>query len=217
LKAFIQEETVSNPDNKTIVDALQKALCKVSEYYEKCTHNVYCVASILNPDRKMEYLQSLGWSDKSKADARRVFCEVFETYKLKHQSNVNVDVEVAVDPFDSWKPTTTNQSNEVDMYLLSGPVYFNSNMTSLLWWKANEPQYPILASMVRDFFGIQATSAPSERIFSGGVDLVTPNRSSLEPMSITSTMCLKNWLKSDMCEYSYERRGVDEEDVQSGL
>ncbi|CAB4446469.1 unnamed protein product [Rhizophagus irregularis] len=41
-----------------------------------------------------------------------------------------------------------------------------------------------------------ATSAPVERIFSGGTDLVVQKRCSLKESTIRETMCLKGWWKS---------------------
>src|SRR5437764_138653 len=45
------------------------------------------------------------------------------------------------------------------------------------------------------FFIIIGTSVPAKRIFSGGGDLITKRRASLNSESIQACMCLKNWLK----------------------
>ncbi len=39
------------------------------------------------------------------------------------------------------------------------------------------------------------TSIPVERVFSGGSDLITKRRSSLNSESIQACMCLKNWIR----------------------
>lgn len=39
------------------------------------------------------------------------------------------------------------------------------------------------------------TSVPIERVFSGGSDLITKRRSSLNQESIRACMCLKNWIR----------------------
>jgi len=42
---------------------------------------------------------------------------------------------------------------------------------------------------------IIATSAPVERIFSGGTDLIVQKRCSLKDKTIQEVMCLKGWWK----------------------
>ena len=49
--------------------------------------------------------------------------------------------------------------------------------------------------MARDYLGIPATSAPVERRFSSGADLVTPNRASLTENSIQTVLEMKEYLK----------------------
>ncbi|CAG8705115.1 4350_t:CDS:2, partial [Funneliformis caledonium] len=44
-----------------------------------------------------------------------------------------------------------------------------------------------------DFLSISGISIPIKRIFSGGIDLITKKRSSLNQESIRAYMCLKNF------------------------
>ena len=55
----------------------------------------------------------------------------------------------------------------------------------------NSLNYPILSAMAKDYLAIQASSVPSERAFSSGVDLVTPNRCSLEGKTVEMIQFLK--------------------------
>jgi len=45
------------------------------------------------------------------------------------------------------------------------------------------------------FLLILGTSVPVERIFSGGIDLITKRRCSLGKETIQACMCMKNWIK----------------------
>jgi hypothetical protein len=54
--------------------------------------------------------------------------------------------------------------------------------------------------MAKDYLAIQCSSAPSEELFSGGVDLVTPDRNSLTENSITMAMSLKSWIGNSVIE-----------------
>ena len=48
--------------------------------------------------------------------------------------------------------------------------------------------------MAKDYLGAMASTIPSERLFSGDVDLITANRNRLDEDSIGKVTCLKSWL-----------------------
>jgi len=52
--------------------------------------------------------------------------------------------------------------------------------------------------MSKIIYSFLATSASVERIFSGGTDLVTQRRCSLQGETIQKFMCLKGWWKSGL-------------------
>ncbi|CAB4396011.1 unnamed protein product [Rhizophagus irregularis] len=64
----------------------------------------------------------------------------------------------------------------------------------------HEEEYPHLAIMAKDFLGVPATSAPSERIFSSAADVITYDRASLAPEMVHSVMCLKHWYLSGLLD-----------------
>ena len=49
----------------------------------------------------------------------------------------------------------------------------------LLWWKRNESEFPHLAQIAKKYLSIQATSAPSERIFNKAGQIIDAQRTSL--------------------------------------
>jgi len=80
--------------------------------------------------------------------------------------------------------------------LIIKPRYLNAELAAegtdvLAFWKANQFNYPTLAAMANDYLTVQASSAPSERAFSTGVDLVTPDRCSLTGETIEKAQFLK--------------------------
>jgi hypothetical protein len=52
----------------------------------------------------------------------------------------------------------------------------NKYCNPMEWWKNNEKNYPTLAALVRMYLAIQATSAPSERVFSVASRLISKLR-----------------------------------------
>jgi hypothetical protein len=53
--------------------------------------------------------------------------------------------------------------------------------------------YRDVGQMARDFMAITATSAPSERVFSSGGDIITRKRSRLSPATLRLVICLRDW------------------------
>jgi len=73
-----------------------------------------------------------------------------------------------------------------------------SKLTSkdvMKWWKLHAEIYPDLSRMARDYLGIPATSASSERLFSSGSNMITNKRNNLNEDNIQAHECLKSWIK----------------------
>jgi hypothetical protein len=94
----------------------------------------------------------------------------------------------------SSKPSSqsNNLNNYVQLELLSYLRMPNITLEEnpLLWWKAHQHLFPTLNILARKYLCIPATSAPSERLFSVGSNIVTDNRHSLSPEHIRSLMFL---------------------------
>uniref|UniRef100_A0A3Q7HAJ8 HAT C-terminal dimerisation domain-containing protein n=1 Tax=Solanum lycopersicum TaxID=4081 RepID=A0A3Q7HAJ8_SOLLC len=68
----------------------------------------------------------------------------------------------------------------------------------LIWWKVNEPRFPILAEMVRDVVA-------SECAFSTGGRVLDPFRSSLTHKIVKSLICVQDWLRSEFFPINIEK------------
>ena len=51
----------------------------------------------------------------------------------------------------------------------------------LEWWRIHVRDFPLLSQFARRYLAIQASSAPSERLFSKAGQIVTPQRAQLKP------------------------------------
>ena len=58
---------------------------------------------------------------------------------------------------------------------------FNTSYNSLLWWKANQLRFPILARLARIYLAVQPSSVPSERIFRVASRLLSARRTTMDP------------------------------------
>ena len=64
----------------------------------------------------------------------------------------------------------------------------------LEWWRRHKTVFPILAQLARIYLPIQATSAPSERIFSQAALIIREKRNRLGPEISGKLLYLKeNW------------------------
>ena len=64
----------------------------------------------------------------------------------------------------------------------------------LLWWKATALKFPLLSRRAQKVLAIQATSAPSERVFSPGGNVVTKIRASMRSELVSDLVLLKQSL-----------------------
>jgi hypothetical protein len=62
--------------------------------------------------------------------------------------------------------------------VVGGTKVFND---PLKWWKDKEAYFPLLSSLARVYLALQATSAPSERVFSVASRLIEKRRNRLDP------------------------------------
>lgn len=71
---------------------------------------------------------------------------------------------------------------EVNNYLMTPAI--DGEDDPLAWWRVHKISYPQLSIMARKYLCVPATSAPSERLFSTGGNIVTCTRSSLKPAKV---------------------------------
>ena len=71
---------------------------------------------------------------------------------------------------------------ELSSYLLSSET--DPDTDPLQWWKVHEANFPRLSNLARKYLSIPATSAPSERVFSTGGNIVTCQRACLKPEAV---------------------------------
>lgn len=90
-------------------------------------------------------------------------------------TSVSSSVKEAIEGELKGYLSTPNAENEVDM---------------LEWWKVHEANFPRISQLTRKYLCIPATSAPSERAFSTGGNIVTCQRASLKPEKVNQLVFL---------------------------
>lgn len=174
-----------------------RAISKLQSYYN-CSSVIADISTILDPRKKMLFFEKARANDPEDIiGIKEQFGDAFYFYKRQlidqPESSSSVPV-VEVSGLESFLGVTTNiaQEGELDLYLMEPPV----NMTPLEYWKINATRFRVLATMARDYLAACASSVLSEQVFSGGVDVIVPNRMALNDGSISKLMLLKSWLRN---------------------
>lgn len=84
--------------------------------------------------------------------------------------------------------STESEEEELRRYLDSEPLARNKN--PLDWWRLKADSYPRLALLARRILCVQATSTPSERVFSAGGLIVNQQRATLSPANVDAIVFL---------------------------
>jgi hypothetical protein len=101
---------------------------------------------------------------------------------------------------------------EVDRYLEITPRASSVDVDILKWWKSQAEDLPLLAAVAKKILAIPATSASSERLFSSGGNVVTTQRTKLDPQLVEKLVFYhENWQKVEVKRWKL-KEGDDEED-----
>jgi hypothetical protein len=94
----------------------------------------------------------------------------------------------------SMERPATDFDREVKVYTGTPSLAWGKDSDSLIWWKTHQEEFPVLASMARDWLAVVATSVPCESLFSIAGNTITRNRNWLDPETAKVVLCLKSWL-----------------------
>jgi hypothetical protein len=179
-------------------NAIQAAHDKLRTYYGQAWADMYAIAVILDPRLKTNYYRANKWERHLVAQSKNALLRAVEAYGTGEEPRSGqadavvhlgrMDQEI----FQDWKRRRVEEECEMKSYLAIRTASPGENV--LEWWKYHSGEYPCLARIARDYLAIPATSVPAERVFSGGADLVTDKRGSLNEDTIQACICLSSWL-----------------------
>ena len=67
--------------------------------------------------------------------------------------------------------------------------------------QAHAHEFPVIASMARDFLAIPGSSVSVERLFSASRHLCVDTRSAFKAETISEAMCAKEWLRNGLFKF----------------
>ncbi|KAJ5764738.1 hypothetical protein N7520_004297 [Penicillium odoratum] len=192
---------------KHMLEALQTAKRKLSKYYTATDYesygDVYALATILCPSKKLRYFASSDWQGEINYvdHYHGVLKREFDRYKetLHHDSNNTVlqdtTKEALDDDYGDLDAACASQSqpqhrlskpedDEIARYLARGI----EGQKPRAFWKDHEHEFPILARIARDNLSIPASGAGVERLFNCARDMCHYRRGQLKPSTIRGLM-----------------------------
>ncbi|KFZ01193.1 hypothetical protein V500_00859 [Pseudogymnoascus sp. VKM F-4518 (FW-2643)] len=185
-------------EHSTIGIACAAAYLKLHEYYtlatnRQCKH--LAVATICDP--RMNYIARAQFEDVCRKyktrqyhlDTERIEHETALSFALGNANNREQEPDSDEDLFAS--EGISFEEPEWKRWMLEPRPGEHTDIFK--YWSAKQYQYPIVAQVARDHLAILATSAPSERVFSNGSDIITKKRNKLSPLTIRYLLCLRNW------------------------
>lgn len=177
------DETQANTDiihTKNII--MQTILNKLNERYRTNIHtyNVLSLSTFLDPRFKQKYFK-----ENEITSIKQLIIPDMESIE---PSNQEPNQQVAKKPktglaavflsdVESEVEIDKTPENEIDNYLKGLPIAMNED--PLHWWYSNQNFYPRLSKLAQRYLSVQATSVPSERVFSRGGSIVSDNRTAL--------------------------------------
>jgi hypothetical protein len=200
-KGLKKNLNISKPiETKGLVKLFLEALNLSLKKYWSVSSDVGLITTLLDP--RFEKLACFNETDKHKANS--LLIKKYDKYVLENNI-INTDEEnenqteqtsyelnldkSLMDSIFGEEESDNDNENEVDMYFNLKAAKHGSNPLS--WWKNNEKRFPILCEFSKEFFGISATSVPSERLFSDVGNVITNKRSSLKPEKVEKLIFLK--------------------------
>ncbi|KAF5329115.1 hypothetical protein D9758_017952 [Tetrapyrgos nigripes] len=209
---------VAKPKYSPFADALQAGVNKVSGYYSKTElSDAYMMAMILHPEKKMRHFIK-NWEpdlcDQVRNSAERIFkeryielCGSLEASQTQRNASPKKDRRhrVLLDDSDSDdEMDNQTKSNSVQPWLqefndfLDAKEKIPSGMSLVQWWGLHSTDYPVWASLARDYCAIMASSVSSERTFSSAGITISKRRNRLGKDIVEPLQFLKCALRRNL-------------------
>lgn len=178
--------------------AMQNAISVIEVYYGYTSHAL-SAATVLDPRANFyffaKYANMYGHETLEGAEAfvRGELQAYFD--QDKDQAEGEGEGDSGEDEEDDMlgDPGPTKAKDEIAQYKKEDKI--GRKEDPLNWWRFHGKRYPVLARAARDHLSARCTSASSERVFSGGRQLISEFRRQLLPENIRKVMLLKDWME----------------------
>ncbi|MBW0571655.1 hypothetical protein O181_111370, partial [Austropuccinia psidii MF-1] len=196
LRETCQKTKIKVSRESQLFDAADQAYSKLKSYYN-IRSNSCAMCLILDPLSKLTWFNQhdslqedeinsdsnpIRYKDESLRHLKEVYVEYSSEYAINFSQDPQVSETVSSNMkklhlFEERMSKRKNKTNEILEYLQTDSP--NYSICILELWKSHKNRFPILSKIARDYLGIPATLAPSERVFSEAGNLITNKCTSL--------------------------------------
>jgi hypothetical protein len=158
------------------------------------------LATLLDPRLKMLSNWDEKIQEKARTELTSQFNELINSNSAQSSSQINsLNKSSSVSHQGSLyssifgkKSAIQKSVSELDHYLdpILTPIA-DDNVNPFEWWASRKTQFPNVAKLARKYLSIPASSAPSERLFSDAGNLITSERTRLDPKLVEKMMFIR--------------------------
>ncbi|XP_031265998.1 zinc finger BED domain-containing protein RICESLEEPER 2-like [Pistacia vera] len=193
-------------DNSNVSSMAGKMKKKFDTYWENCGL-VLAIAIVLDPRFKLDivkrWFQEIYGQDDAEEQCVGIefnLKQIYKEYSGGGSNNLTAYFDT-LDPLGMpWSTSCSNdaedgksEKSELERYLEEPKFRSVKDFDILTWWRANTPNFPILAKMARDFLAIPVSTAQSNPSFNDDVMKIDPTAIDIDPETTEAFVCVRDW------------------------
>ncbi|CAF1199180.1 unnamed protein product [Adineta ricciae] len=195
-------------DDHLLLIQLKNAVSKMLDEKIHLT-SLHYIATCLYPSTKKLQILDDNYRTETYADIRKIMItldireeclslssemnsRITNKRSKKMKNNHVVENDVMVEFAGDVEEDSDDESDELDRYLTT-KTSFTKDDTLLKWWKKHSLIFSQLAMLAKSLFGIPASSATSERVFSSFGRILEKRRQLLSPDVVDDMLMIRNF------------------------
>jgi hypothetical protein len=137
-------------------------------------------------------MRTLGICEEHSSSLSKINSKIIKNPSKKKKNNLVMESDVMDEFAGDIEDDSDDESDEVERYL-NTKISFTKDDTLLNWWSKHSLIFPQLALLAKSLFGVPASSATSERVFSASGRILEKRRQSLKPNVVDDMLMIRNF------------------------
>lgn len=185
IHAILQHTRISENDHPIVTLMKVKAFNYIKEKF--VLTKLHRFATFLHPVYKTLKFASIEQIRQTHEELRREL-DTMDFDSIANRRSSSVSSSESSSSLLAFADTMGNFDEIVEYLQFKCPV--DTNLDVIDWWNSRKKEFPKLSKFALNIHSIPGSSIPSERLFSGGGNVVTEKRTRLNPDSIENILIL---------------------------